>query len=73
MSVVVDTGTDRVVVAGDAAMTRSEYTNRTFSHWYTDEQLPDLNASIDTLESLSPTLVLPGHDRAFSPDSEDAT
>ncbi len=70
ISVVADTPSDRIVITGDAAMTRSEYRDRTFSHWYTDEQLTELNAGVDRLQSLRPTLVMPGHDRAFDPRGE---
>lgn len=67
ISVAVEAGPERIVVAGDTAMTRREYLERSFSHWYTEKQLRQLNASVDTLESLAPTRVLPGHDRAFAP------
>jgi hypothetical protein len=46
-------------------MTRAEYEERRFSHWYTPEQLEQLNANLDRLGAWGPTLVLPGHDRAF--------
>ena len=67
ISVVADTATERIVITGDAAMTRSEYMGRAFSHWYTDDQLRELNASVDRMAAFSPTLVMPGHDRAFAP------
>ncbi|HEY8446749.1 MAG TPA: MBL fold metallo-hydrolase [Thermomicrobiales bacterium] len=67
ISVLVETESDRVVVAGDVTMTRSEYEERKFSHWYTPDQLAQLNASLDRLQAWGPTLVLPGHDRAFRP------
>lgn len=67
ISVAVETERGRIVVAGDTAMTRREYEDRAFSHWYTDEQLKELNASVARLEGLEPILVLPGHDRAFRP------
>ena len=57
----------RVIVAGDTVMTRREYSQRTFSHWYTDTQLRGLHASLDRIHALEPTTVMPGHDRAFSP------
>ena len=57
----------RVIVAGDTVMTRREYTERTFSHWYTEDQIKGLHASLDRLQSLQPTRVMPGHDRVFSP------
>lgn len=67
VSVVVETDEDRIVITGDTTMTRREYCGRTFSHWYTDKQLGDLNTSLDRLIGLDPGLVLPGHDRAFRP------
>lgn len=57
----------RVLVAGDTIMTRREYSERTFSHWYTADQLRGLHSSLDRLQMLGPTTVLPGHDRAFAP------
>ena len=58
---------ERVIVAGDTVMTRSEYSERTFSHWYSDDQLRGLHISLDRLQSLEPTRVMPGHDRVFAP------
>ncbi|MXX46654.1 MAG: MBL fold metallo-hydrolase [Acidimicrobiia bacterium] len=58
---------ERVVVAGDTVMTRREYTDRTFSHWYTSGQLRELHSSLDRLQALRPSTVMPGHDRAFAP------
>ncbi len=57
----------RTVVAGDAIMTRREYSERSFSHWYTQDQLAGLNTSLDRIRSLQPDRVMPGHDRVFSP------
>ena len=56
-----------MLVAGDTVMTRREYSERTFSHWYSDDQLRGLNDSLDRLQSLAPTRVMPGHDRVFAP------
>ncbi|TCJ15624.1 MBL fold metallo-hydrolase [Rubrobacter taiwanensis] len=70
ISLLVDGGEERTVVAGDAVMTRTEYLERRFSHWYTEEQLKQLNASLDRLYAWEPGLVLPGHDRAFRPESD---
>ena len=58
---------ERVLVAGDTVMTRREYSERSFSHWYTPDQLRGLHSSLDRLQALHPTTVMPGHDRAFSP------
>ena len=60
---------DRVIVAGDAVMTRREYSERSFSHWYTDDQLRGLHSSLDRIQELQPTTVMPGHDRAFTPST----
>ncbi|MBO6637863.1 MAG: MBL fold metallo-hydrolase [Roseitalea sp.] len=67
ISLLVETAEDRVLIAGDTTMTRSEYTNRTFSQWYGPEQLAQLNASLDRLQRLEPSLVICGHDRPFRP------
>ena len=58
---------ERVLVAGDTVMTRREYSERSFSHWYTPDQLRGLHSSLDRLQALDPNTVMPGHDRAFSP------
>ena len=58
---------ERVVVAGDTVMTRREYSDRTFSHWYSSGQLRELHSSLDKLQALRPNTVMPGHDRAFAP------
>jgi N-acyl homoserine lactone hydrolase len=70
ISILVEGEDERVVVAGDAVMTRAEYEERRFSHWYTPEQLEQLNVNLDRLGAWGPTLVLPGHDRAFRVNHE---
>jgi N-acyl homoserine lactone hydrolase len=67
ISLLVETAGDRVLIAGDTTMTRSEYTDRAFSQWYGPEQLAELNASLDRVQALEPTLVICGHDRPFRP------
>ena len=67
ISLVVECESERVLVAGDLAMLRSEYTHRAYSHWYSSEQLDSLNRSLDLAQSYKPDLVIPGHDRAFHP------
>jgi glyoxylase-like metal-dependent hydrolase (beta-lactamase superfamily II) len=66
ISLLVETASERVLVAGDLTMTESEFRQRTFSHWYGPEQLADLNTSLDRVQAWGPTLVVPGHDRAFN-------
>ena len=67
VSVAVTMGAERILITGDASMTRSEYEDGAFSHWYQEEQRRDVEDSVARLRSLEPTLVLPGHDRAFRP------
>lgn len=67
LSVLINTGQDRVVVAGDLAMTRAEYEQGAFSHWYSPAQRDQLRAGVARIAREQPTLVLPGHDRAFRP------
>ena len=67
ISLLVETESDRVLIAGDQTMTRSEYEQRRFSHWYSPAQRSDLNASLDRVQAWKPTLVIPGHDRSFRP------
>ena len=58
-----------VLIAGDQTMTKNEYCKRTFSRWYPEENLRQLNNSLDKAQSYKPDLVIPGHDRAFTPNS----
>jgi N-acyl homoserine lactone hydrolase len=67
LSVLVETDGERIVVTGDTTMTRSEYESGQFSHWYDAAQREQLAASRERLMAWRPTLVLPGHDRAFQP------
>lgn len=67
ISLLVETAGERVLIAGDLTMVASEYHDRTFSQWYSETQLAQLNASLDRVQALSPDLVIPGHDRAFRP------
>jgi N-acyl homoserine lactone hydrolase len=67
ISVLATAGEEHVAVAGDVAMTRAEYEDLRFSHWYTPEQVEELTASVRRLRAFAPTLVLPGHDRGFRP------
>jgi glyoxylase-like metal-dependent hydrolase (beta-lactamase superfamily II) len=67
ISFLVETDEGRVLIAGDQAMTRSEYVERKFSQWYGPETLAQLNASLDLVQALKPDLVIPGHDRPFKP------
>lgn len=66
VSVLVETEGERVAILGDTAMTRDEYVERTLSHWYTPEQVREINESLDKIADWEPTLVIPGHDRALS-------
>jgi len=67
ISLMVETAEERVLIAGDLTMVASEYRDRSFSQWYSEAQLAQLNASLDRVQAMSPQLVIPGHDRAFRP------
>jgi glyoxylase-like metal-dependent hydrolase (beta-lactamase superfamily II) len=67
ISLMVESAEGRVLVAGDQTMTRSEYMDRDFSHWYGPEALATLNRSLDIVQGYRPYLVIPGHDRPFRP------
>ncbi|MFA9444489.1 MBL fold metallo-hydrolase [Egicoccus sp. AB-alg6-2] len=67
VSVAVEIGDERILITGDASMTRSEYEDGAFSHWYEEDQRREVERSAERMRSLEPTLVLPGHDRAFRP------
>lgn len=69
ISVIVQTDEDRVLITGDATMTRTEYELDASSHWYRGEQLAAVRASAARMRAFGPTLVLPGHDRAFRPET----
>jgi glyoxylase-like metal-dependent hydrolase (beta-lactamase superfamily II) len=69
VSVVCDTDHGRVVVAGDAAMTRGEYERGEHSMWYEQAQLGQVKDSVARLSDLDADLVMPGHDRAFRPET----
>ena len=65
--VLVETEEERVALLGDTAMTGDEYVHRALSHWYTPGQVKGINESLDRIAAWGPTLVIPGHDRAFHP------
>lgn len=65
ISLLVDSDRGRVLIAGDQTMTEREYRDRSFSHWYSAEQLAQLHTSLDLVQAWEPDLVIPGHDRAF--------
>jgi glyoxylase-like metal-dependent hydrolase (beta-lactamase superfamily II) len=64
--VLVEAEDERVAIVGDTVMFRDEYTKRALGHWYTPEQLKGINDSLDRIAAWGPTLVIPGHDEAFS-------
>jgi hypothetical protein len=63
----VETETDDVAVIGDVAITWTDPIERKLSHWNTDEQVPLLHESLNYIESLDPTIIIPGHDFPFEP------
>jgi glyoxylase-like metal-dependent hydrolase (beta-lactamase superfamily II) len=67
VSVLVETVEDRIAIVGDCAMTQEEYETRRLSHWYTDDQIRAINESLDRIVGWGPSVVFPGHDRAFRP------
>ncbi|HLT59325.1 MAG: MBL fold metallo-hydrolase [Limnochordales bacterium] len=66
ISVLVEAGDERVAVTGDLVMVQAEYERR-WGHWYSPETVAQLNDSLTKVRDWGPTLVLPGHDRAFRP------
>ena len=68
ISFVVKSDESTVLIAGDQTMTKEEYCDRKFSRWYPEENLKQLNESLDKAQSYKPDLVIPGHDRAFKPN-----
>ena len=65
ISFIVKTDNETVLIAGDQTMTKEEYCNRKFSRWYPEENLKQLNKSLDKAKNYKPDLVIPGHDRSF--------
>jgi len=66
LCVLVETKDERVAIAGDTVMFRDEYTKRALGHWYPPEQAKEINESLDKIAGWEPTLIIPGHDEAFS-------
>lgn len=65
ISLLVDSDRGRVLIAGDQAMTENEFRTGRFSHWYSDEQRAQLEASLERVKAWKPDVVIPGHDREF--------
>jgi N-acyl homoserine lactone hydrolase len=65
ISLLVDSDRGRVLIAGDQTMTQREFREGTFSHWYSSQQLAQLNDSLDRVMTWQPEFVIPGHDREF--------
>ncbi|MCE7980872.1 MAG: MBL fold metallo-hydrolase [Caldilinea sp. CFX5] len=65
ISLLVEAEQGRVAIVGDLTMTRDEYFLRKFSHWYSPEQVAQLNASLDRVVAWQPEWVVPGHDQIF--------
>jgi N-acyl homoserine lactone hydrolase len=66
LSVIVDDQRGRTLIAGDLVMTRAEWQDGAFSHWYSPEQRQQLQAGVDRVRELGVSFVLPGHDRGFA-------
>lgn len=65
ISVVVEEDEDITAIVGDLAMTRKNFEEREFSHWYDEEQIRLSNEGIEEILAYQPTKVIPGHDRVF--------
>jgi glyoxylase-like metal-dependent hydrolase (beta-lactamase superfamily II) len=68
ISVWVETEDQEIAIIGDLAMTKTDYTERNLSHWYTDEQVEQIHEGLDMVQELDPDLVVPGHDYQFEPN-----
>lgn len=66
VSIIVETGEEKVAVVGDTIMFREEYETGKFSHWYTEEQLKGIKNSVEEIMKYAPDRIIPGHDREFS-------
>lgn len=67
ISALVETESEDVAIIGDVAMTEDEFRTRELSHWYTDEQVELIYASMDRIQELDPSVIIPGHDNKFRP------
>jgi glyoxylase-like metal-dependent hydrolase (beta-lactamase superfamily II) len=67
ISFIIKNKNQTILIAGDQTMTKSEYLNRSFSRWYPEVNLIQLNNSLDKAKSFKPDLVIPGHDRPIVP------
>lgn len=66
VSVLVEDGTERIAIMGDTIMTREEWLEGKYSHWYSAEQLAGLQKAAEMIKTYNPTIIIPGHDRMFS-------
>jgi glyoxylase-like metal-dependent hydrolase (beta-lactamase superfamily II) len=69
VSVLVDTGVESILISGDAVMTQREFEYGEHSIWYSGKQLEEVKESRKKLQLVKPSIVMPGHDRAFRPGS----
>lgn len=67
ISVLIETDVERYIATGDAAMTRREFETQELGHWYAGAQREQMARSLQAIHDLKPTVVFPGHDRAFRP------
>lgn len=67
ISILVDTGEERIAIIGDLAMTEEWYRSRKFSHWYDEEQSRLTNCYLDKIVAWAPSRVIPGHGPEFRP------
>lgn len=67
ISLFVETENKDIAIIGDVAMTEEEYKTRDLSHWYTEDQIVQINESMDKIEALDPDVIIPGHDKQFQP------
>ena len=64
--VLVEDGDERIAIMGDSIMTKEEWIEGKYSHWYSDDQKKGLEQATNLIKTYNPTLIIPGHDRMFS-------
>lgn len=63
--VIADEDGGKTAVMGDSILTRQEWFDDAYSHWYTQEQLDGLKRTKELVKTYNPKFIIPGHDKKF--------
>lgn len=64
--ILVEDGDERIAIMGDSIMTKQEWLQGKYSHWYSQDQKDGLEQAKELIHTYNPTIIIPGHDRMFS-------